>query len=108
VQVEVTVTNTGDRVGSEVVQLYVSSPSIPLTTPTYQLRGISKVKELAPGAIVKASLELDKFAFAYWDVISHQWKIVPGVYELHVGNSSDNLVVTGKVEIGREYSWRGL
>lgn len=108
VQAEVTLTNEGERTGSEAIQLYVSYPSNGPRTPTYQLRAFSKERNIAPGASRRVALDLDKFAFAHWDQLSHQWKITPGVYELHVGHHSESLVASGKVEIGAGYSWSGL
>ena len=108
VQAEVTLTNEGDRTGSEAVQLYVSYPSNGPRAPAYQLRAFSKERNIAPGASRRVALDLDKFAFAHWDQASHQWKITPGQYQLHVGHHSESLVCSGKVEIGAGYSWRGL
>ncbi|RXW21014.1 hypothetical protein EST38_g4842 [Candolleomyces aberdarensis] len=93
VQAEVTLTNEGDRTGSEAVQLYVSYPSNGPRTPTYQLRAFSKERNIAPGASRRVALDLDKFAFAHWDQLSHQWKIAPGVYELHVGHHTEALAL---------------
>ncbi|KAF6764920.1 beta-glucosidase [Ephemerocybe angulata] len=109
VQAEVNLTNTGNLKGSEVVQLYVSYPSSTgLSTPTNQLRAFRKEKGVAPGETRKVTLDLDKYAFAFWDVVGHQWKVAPGAYEVHVGNSSENQVLHGTVVIEKAYSWKGL
>ena len=108
VEAEVTVSNIGDRTGSEAVQVYVSYPSNGPSTPKYQLRTFCKERNIAPGASRRVTLDLDKFAFAHWDQVSSKWKITPGVYELHVGSSSEDLSCHGKVEISQPYSWRGL
>lgn len=108
VQVDVTIKNVGGSSGSEVAQLYVTYPRSAPSTPLNQLRAFGKAKDLAAGETKTLTLTLDKYAFAYWDEVSHQWKIAPGVYELHIGNSSDNFVAHGSVEIGRGYNWKGL
>lgn len=108
VQAEVTLTNNGERTGSEAVQLYISYPPSGPRTPTYQLRAFSKERNIAPGASRRVTLDMDKFAFAHWDQVSHQWKISPGVYELHVGHHSESLVCSAKVTIQTGYNWKGL
>jgi beta-glucosidase len=64
--VTVPVTNTGDRQGSEVVQVYVRPHAPRLTRPRTELKGFAKV-ELAPGETAQARIALDDRAFAYWD-----------------------------------------
>jgi beta-glucosidase len=73
--VTVPVTNTGDRPGSEVVQLYVAPVSTRLARPPKELRAFAKV-ELQPGASTDVVLELDDRAFAYWDPGQPDWDAV--------------------------------
>ncbi|KAK1638692.1 fibronectin type III-like domain-containing protein, partial [Colletotrichum phormii] len=62
------VTNTGDRSGATVFQLYMSLPtdSAPSGTPIKVLRGFSKV-ELGPGETRQVAFELNHRDFSYWD-----------------------------------------
>ena len=64
--VRVPVTNTGERSGSQVVQLYVAPPASRLTRPLKELKGFSKV-HLAPGESTVAEIRLDERSFSYWD-----------------------------------------
>ncbi len=64
--VEVDVTNTSDRAGVEVVQVYVEPPPAVLHRPVRELKGFAKV-EVDPGETVTARVELDDRAFAYFD-----------------------------------------
>jgi hypothetical protein len=64
--VEVAVTNTGSRRGSEVVQAYVEPPQGPLTRPRRELKAFARL-HLEPGETAVARLELDDRAFAAWD-----------------------------------------
>ncbi len=67
VVIEVDVTNTSDRAGVEVVQVYVEAPSHSLLhRPVRELKGFAKV-EVAAGATVTARIPLDDRAFAYFD-----------------------------------------
>lgn len=79
----VAVTNTGDRPGSDVVQLYVAAQHGPVRRPARELRAFAKV-HLQPGKTQTVTLELDRRAFAYWDVERHGWVVTPGRYTVQV------------------------
>ncbi|MEM7094321.1 MAG: glycoside hydrolase family 3 C-terminal domain-containing protein [Actinomycetota bacterium] len=64
--VELEVTNTGDRAGSDVVQLYVAPPSSPFTRPSMHLAGTAKV-HLEAGERALARIELRPRSFAFWN-----------------------------------------
>jgi beta-glucosidase len=88
VTVQVEVTNTGARRGSEVVQCYVAPPSSKVVTRApKELKAFAKVT-LDPGEASTVALTLDARAFAYWDPTAGDWHVAPGTYELHVGRSS--------------------
>ena len=74
----VTVRNTGAVAGSEVVQLYITLPSIGLTTPELQLRGFGKAKDVQPGASVDLTISLDRYAVSYWDAVHSVWAATAG------------------------------
>lgn len=71
VTVTVPVTNTGTRVGSEVVQVYVRPLSSRLQRPRTELRGFAKVS-VQPGETVDVEVVLQDRAFAYWDPASEE------------------------------------
>jgi len=64
--VELTLTNTGDRAGSDVVQLYVSPPASSFTRPAQQLAGVAKV-HLEAGESQTVTIELNPRSLALWD-----------------------------------------
>ncbi|MFN8028079.1 MAG: glycoside hydrolase family 3 C-terminal domain-containing protein [Acidimicrobiia bacterium] len=72
VTIEVPVTNTGDRTGSEVVQCYVEPVAPRAVRPLKELRAFAKA-ELAPGESTTVRLELGDRAFAYWDEGDAWW-----------------------------------
>src|SRR3954452_9718007 len=65
--VTLTVTNTGERAGRHVVQVYVATTAGPVRRPARELRAFTKVS-LGPGESTSLAFELDRRAFAYWDV----------------------------------------
>jgi beta-glucosidase len=78
-RIEMTVTNTGERQGSEVVQLYVAPPDggrvLPgrRLRPVKELRAFSKVR-LGPGEVTTVTLELGERSFAHYDVADEDWR----------------------------------
>jgi len=89
-EVAVTVTNTGERRGAEVAQLYVSAPAVPVRGPVRELRAFAKVW-LDPGESRRVHFTLGDRAFSHWDVPSSDWIIERGDYEIQVGPSSHDL-----------------
>ncbi|HYK36922.1 beta-glucosidase [Alloacidobacterium sp.] len=83
------VTNTGQRAGADVAQLYVGDPSAKIKRPVKELKGFDKVR-LEPGEKKHVSLTLDRRALAYWDVKANDWRVDPGQFKVYVGDSSEN------------------
>lgn len=88
--VHLTVANAGDRAGTEVVQLYVAPLDAPVPRPAQELRAFATV-HLDPGERASVHLELDRRAFALWDVASDAWAVPVGRYELRVARSSTDI-----------------
>jgi beta-glucosidase len=89
-EVSLDVTNTGERAGQEVVQLYVRDVESSLVRPEKELRAFAKLA-LEPGQTRSVRLELDRRAFAYWDPARSEWVAEPGEFELLCGSSSRDL-----------------
>ena len=83
----VVLTNTGERKGSEVVQLYVREDNPTLLRPVKELKRFDKIA-LSPGEKRIVEFELTKQDFAFWDEQSHGWKVNPGRYTIMLGTSS--------------------
>jgi beta-glucosidase len=83
----VTVTNTGDVAGDEVVQLYVAYPG-GSGEPPRQLRGFTRLKDLAPGSKKTASFTLQRRDLSIWDVQKQCWSLLDGEYKVMFGKSS--------------------
>ena len=92
VKVSVHVTNTGKRVGAEVVQLYVVPPASPVKRPHRQLVAFQRV-ELKPGERKTVVFEVPYTAqpFWYWGEAEKRFVLQPGAATLEIGNSSANL-----------------
>jgi beta-glucosidase len=85
--VGVDVTNTGDRAGEEVVQLYVGYPGSAVARPLRELKGFAKVKVEA-GQARRVTFELPARRLAYYDVSRGAWTVEAADYVAYVGGSS--------------------
>ena len=94
----VNVTNTGDRTGKEVVQLYVSDETETEVRPLKELKGFAKV-ELEPGETKTVAMELDYRSFAYYSTQLKDWFAPGGKYRILVGNSSANITLCEEIEL---------
>lgn len=96
--VEIPVTNTGDRSGSDVVQVYVAADDHVVPRPVKELAGFAKV-ELGPGESGTARVALRDRAFARWDPAAHDWTVDPGGYRLLIAASATDVRSELAIEI---------
>ncbi len=94
------VTNTGKRAGATVAQVYVSEDKPTLPRPAQELKGFERVT-LAPGETRKVSVELNGRSFAYYDVAAKAWKVNPGQFHIHVGDSSQHLPLDAAITVAK-------
>ncbi|CAH1222343.1 Xylan 1,4-beta-xylosidase [Paenibacillus sp. JJ-223] len=99
VEVSLNLRNTGKRAGAEVVQVYVGPLPARAETPKKQLAGWAKV-DLNAGKQQRVQIELDPSALSYWDETSNKWVTPMGKVPVYVGSASDDIRLTGSVNIG--------
>ena len=93
-----TVTNTGDRPGTETVQCYVHDLDPAEAGPPKALRDFRKV-ELGPGESTTVAFELGERAFAHWDPAAGAFTVAPGRYQVLVGRSSRDLALAATIAV---------
>ena len=91
-------TNTGTRAGADVAEIYVGDKHARVPRPLKELKSFSKVS-LNAGETKHVEVTLDRRAFAYYDVKKHDWAVAPGDFDVMVGRSSAEIVLTGKVAV---------
>jgi beta-glucosidase len=99
VAVTCTVTNTGQRPGKEVVQLYVTDPESSARRPPRELKGFAKTATLAPGESQTVTFQLQSRELSYWSVRQHRWVLEGGMFQLSVGASSRDLRLSTTIEV---------
>jgi len=92
VTVSVDVTNTGQRAGDEVVQLYVHDQAASVTRPVMELRGFRRVT-LKPGETRRIEFTLGPDDFSLWNEDMRE-VVEPGLFDILVGASSADLKTT--------------
>ena len=96
VTVSFDVTNTGQRAGSEVAEVYVGEPHSTVPRPVKELKGFTKV-QLNAGETRRVIITLDRRAWAYYDVKNHEWTVDAGDFNVYVGSSSARIELTAKI-----------
>ncbi|MGG7576747.1 glycoside hydrolase family 3 C-terminal domain-containing protein [Rhizobium sp. Nf11,1] len=93
ITVSIDVTNTGDRPGSELVQLYVRSPLAKVERPDKELRAFAKLS-LQPGETGTAVMKVLPRDLAYFDIEAGAFRAEPGGYHLVLAaNAADTRFV---------------
>ncbi len=93
-EVSVTVKNSGNVEGKEVVQLYVSAPTLEMEKPAEELKGFGKTKLLQPDESQKLSFELDARLLASFRSGISAWVADKGDYEVRIGASAKDIRLT--------------
>lgn len=90
ITVRAQVTNTGQRAGKQVVQVYVSAPSVKLDKAYQDLCGFAKTKELASGESQEVAITFALSDFASYDETSASYILEAGNYIVRMGVSSQD------------------
>ncbi|MBO7068246.1 MAG: glycoside hydrolase family 3 C-terminal domain-containing protein [Bacteroidaceae bacterium] len=95
---KVDITNTGNCLGSDVVQLYITDVKCSVDRPVKELKAFKKVM-LKPGETQTVTLTTDKRALSFWDEQTNDWKAEPGEFIAQVGDASDKLTCKVKFRL---------
>ena len=98
VEVSLEVSNTGNRAGKEVVQVYVHDMEATVARPEQELKAFTKV-EVQPGETKSVQLRLGREAFWYFDAGRHAWRVEAGEFEIRAGRSSRDLPLRSHITV---------
>ncbi|MCM1086736.1 MAG: glycoside hydrolase family 3 C-terminal domain-containing protein [Muribaculaceae bacterium] len=101
-QIEAVISNTGEREGDEVVQLYLRDRFASMTRPVKELAGFKRIS-LKPGEKKKVIFEVAASQTAFLDK-DMRWRIEKGSIDVEIGSSSEDIRLTGEYKI-KETGW---
>ncbi len=101
--VQIDVTNTGSRAGSDVVQIYVEDTSPILARPIREMKGFAKL-HLGAGETGVANVVLSPRSFAAFDVAKREWVARSGSFTVYAGRSAADFTL--RSELSRTAEWR--
>jgi beta-glucosidase len=87
------ITNTGDRIGDEVVQIYIRDEYASVVRPERELKRFRRIT-LKPGEKQTLTFTLDKDAFAFYDEKTDGWIVEPGDFSILAGSSSSDIRIS--------------
>lgn len=94
--VKVNIKNTGNRTGSEIVELYIHDVRCSYLKPEKELKGFEKVY-LKPDEEKTVTFILDKMSFAHFEPKIHDWYIESGEFDILIGSSSRKIELNKRV-----------
>jgi beta-glucosidase len=95
-EVSFRVTNIGQRAGAEIAELYVGQVNPRIPRPIKELKGFQKVF-LKPGESKRVTVKLNQRSLAFYNVAARAWEADPGVFNIQVGASSQDIRLNGRV-----------
>jgi len=107
IDVAITVTNTGDRDGRTVVQVYTGLDESVVARPPRELKGMAALA-LSAGESRRVTISLARPDLAYWDREIDDWVVEGGRYRIDVGHSSRDIDATVSVEVAGDTSTKPL
>ena len=105
--VSFTIRNVGSVDGREIAQVYIADPVSSLPRPVKELKGFTKVAVKA-GESQRATVKLDKYALSFYDERRSAWVAEVGKFDVLVAASSEDVNLTGQVELANALVWTGL
>jgi beta-glucosidase len=96
--VSVDVKNTGKMIGDEVVQLYIHDQVSSVIRPSKELRGFQRIS-LKPGETKTVTITVPGEKLAFYSEAAHRFVVEPGVFDVLVGSSSEDIRQKGSFEV---------
>jgi beta-glucosidase len=99
IRVILTITNSGNSTGKEVVQVYASKTQTFVDRPVRELKAFTKTRTLQPGETAEVAFRIPVSELRYWDEVDARWKLEAGTYAIQVGASSRDIRQAVEIEL---------
>ena len=99
IDINLDILNIGQVEGKEVVQAYVSKIDSKIDRPINELKTFRKTSLLTPNSIENITLQINHEDLRYWDEDSNSWKLEEGEYQINIGNSSRNILLSEVIRL---------
>jgi beta-glucosidase len=108
-EVSVNVTNTGNRDGHEIVQVYIPDVECAALRPCKELKSFAKVW-VAKGDTATVKISLDKYALSYWNEKEERWHAEKGLFKVIISRSANpkDEVLAMEFELENDLYWTGV
>jgi len=97
-RIKLKIKNTGEYPGKEIVQLYIRKKNSSIIRHDKELKAFKKI-HLNPREEKELEFTLDRRAFAYYEPKVHDWLVEEGEYEILIGKSSRDIVLSETVYV---------
>lgn len=91
ITLSVSVRNSGEIAGKEIVQVYSEKLNSNIDRPLQELKAFAKTKTLAPGESAELNIKVPVSELSYWDERKNGWVVEEGAYRLNIGASSRDI-----------------
>ena len=99
INVSITVKNTGDTSGKEVVEIYTSKPETAIDRPVQELKAFAKTPLLNPGESAELTMSIPVTDLSYWNEDTSSWTLEPGTYKICAGASSRDKKLSQSIDL---------
>ena len=101
VKISLTLKNTGNKDGKEIVQVYVRGPETDFYKPIRELKGFKKV-DLKANESQKVEISIEKDDLKYWNNKEGKFSLEKGEYVIQIGRNSRDIILEKSIELDGE------
>ena len=98
-KVDISVSNTGDCKGKEVVQIYLTKPDSKIDRPVQELKAFSKTSILNPSEAANLTFKIPLNELTYWNEKESKWTLEKGQYIVRASSSSRDIRLSKEIII---------
>ena len=99
INISLSISNSGNLAGKEVVQVYVSKTDTNIDRPVRELKAFAKTSILETEETVEMTFRIPSLELAYWNESNSTWTLEKGIYNIQIGSSSRDIRLNTEIEL---------